>query len=125
MNGVAVFDDRVTKEKLETLKLCFLCGYYISDETIGAVIDLVKNNGLTVVTPKRFAPDYIRKQAKKSYNEICDGKGKWIITNNVLSQKTKKSVKGFIGNKGEMKFTFGDKTITMKISKDGNSFELI
>lgn len=125
MNGVAVFDDRVTKEKLKTLKLCFLCGYYISDDTIGAVIELVKNNGLTVVTPRKFAPDYIKKQAKGSFAEVNDGKGKWIITNNVLSRKAKNSVKEFIGNKGEMKFTFGDKTIRMKISKDGNSFDII
>lgn len=125
MNGVAVFDDRVTKEKLMTLKLCFLCGYYISDDTLGAVIDLVKNNGLTVVTPKRFCPEYIRKQTTGSFTEISDGKGKWIVTGNVLSGKTKKSVKKFLGNKGEMKFTYGDKTIRMKISKDGNSFEII
>ena len=125
MNGVAVFDDRATKEKLETLKLCFLCGYYISDETIGAIVKLVKDNGLTVVTPRRFAPEYIKKQAKKAFSEVSDGKGKWILTNNVLSFKTKNRIKPFIGNKGEMRFTFGDKTITMKISKDGNSFELI
>lgn len=125
MNGVAVFDDRVTKETLETLKLCFLCGYYISDNTIGDIINLVKYNGLTVVAPKRFCPEYIKRQTKGLFSEINDGKGKWIVTNNVLSSKTKKSVRGFLGNKGEMKFTYGDKTITMKISKDGNSFELI
>lgn len=125
MNGVAVFDDRVTREKLTTLKLCFLCGYYISDETLGAVIDLVKTNGLTVVTPKRFCPEYIKKQTKGRFSQINDGKGRWIVTDNVLSNKTKRSVRGFIGNKGEMKFTFGDKTIRMKISKDGNSFEII
>lgn len=125
MNGVAVFDDRVSKESLETLKLCFLCGYYISDETLGAVIQLVKENGLTVVTSRRFAPEYIKRQVKGAFSEVSDGKGKWIITNNVLSRKTKNSVKGFIGNKGEMKFTFGDKIIRMKISKDGNSFEII
>lgn len=125
MNGVAVFDDRVTKEKLETLKLCFLCGHYISDKTIGDIIKLVKYNGLTVVTPKRFCPEYIKRQTKGAFSEIKDGKGKWIVTNNVLSAKTKKSVRHFIGIKGEMKFTFGDKTIRMKISKDGNSFEII
>ena len=125
MNGVAVFDDRVTKEKLTTLKLCFLCGYYISDETIGAVIELVKNNGLTVVTSRRFCPEYIKKQTKGGFSEVSDGNGKWIVTDNMLSKKTKNSVKGFLGNKGEMKFTFGDKTIRMKISKDGNSFEII
>lgn len=125
MNGVAVFDDRVKKETLSTLKLCFLCGYYISDETIGAIIDLVKYNGLTVVAPRRFCPEYIKRQLKGRFCEIKDGSGKWIVTNNILSSDTKKSVKNFIGKKGEMRFTYGDKTITMKISKDGNSFEVI
>ena len=77
------------------------------------------------MTPKRFCPEYIRKQTKGSFTEVSDGKGKWIVTGNVLSGKTKKSVKKFLGNKGEMKFTYGDKTIRMKISKDGNSFEII
>lgn len=125
MNGVAVFDDRVTKDKLTSLKLCFLCGYYISDETLGAVIELVKNNGLTVVSPRRFCPEYIKRQVKGSFSEISDGKGKWIVTANVLSKKAKNSVKSFIGNKGEMTFTFGEKKIRMKISRDGNSFEIV
>lgn len=125
MNGVAVFDDRVTKDKLESLKLCFLCGYYISEETIKAVIELAKYNGLTIVAPRRFCPEYIKRQAKGSFSEVKDGKGKWIVTSNILSNKTKKSVRSFIGNKGEMKFTFKDKTIRMKISRDGNSFEVI
>lgn len=125
MNGVAVFDDRVTKENLTSVKLCFLCGYYISDETIGDVIELVKENGLTVVTNKRFCPEYIKKQLNGNSGEISDGKGKWIVTDNISSLKTKKKVKNFLGNKNEMQFTYGDKTVKLKIAADGNSFEII
>ena len=125
MNGVAVFDDRVQKEKLKTLKLCFICGYHISEETIKGICELVKDNGLTVVSPERFCPTHIKGQLKGNYTEISDGKGRWIVTKNVLSRKTKKAVRPFIGNKGEMKFTFNSKTIRMKISKDGNSFEIM
>ena len=125
MNSVAVFDDRVRKD-LESLKLCFLSGIHISDETLTFVAKLVKENGLTVVTPKCFAPEKIRAQAKKYYNEIEDGKGVWIVTDHLSSSKVRKRIAPFLGNKGEIRLTFaGEREIVLKIAEDGNSFEVV
>ena len=125
MNSVAVFDDRVRKD-LESLKLCFLSGIHISDETLTFVAKLVKENGLTVVTPKCFAPEKIRAQAKKYYNEIEDGKGVWIVTDHLSSSKVRKRISPFLGNKGEIRLTFaGGREIVLKIAEDGNSFEVV
>lgn len=122
MNGAAVFDDRVEKKCLEGLSLCFLCGCYISPRTIEAVEGLVRENGLTVITSKRFLPERLRKSGKR---EIADGKGKWIVTNNMASRRVKRAAKPFIGNKGEVHLRFGENDITMKLSEDANSFTLL
>lgn len=122
MNSPAVFDDKVKKETLESLELCFLCGYHISDETLSAVCALVRENGLTVVTPKRFAPEHIKAKAGLFNKEIPDGKGRWIVTGNPCSGFVKKRVLHFLGKKGEMSFRFKDREITMKISENGETF---
>lgn len=123
MNGAAVFDENVEKETLSSLKLCFLCGYKISDKTMDAVKELVKE-GLTVVTPTRFAPVKVG-ELKNDFKEIQDGKGAWIITDNLKSKKLKNRLAGFIGNKGEMSYKFGDKTLRFRITDKGDSFEMI
>ncbi len=125
MNSVAVFDDRVCKD-LESLKLCFLSGIHISDETLAYVSKLVRDNGLTVVTPKRFAPDPICKKAKQNYSEFEDGKGLWVVTDRVSSNRVRKKIAPFLGNKGEIRLTFdGGKEIRLKISEDGDFFEAL
>lgn len=125
MNSAVVFDENVTKEKLSSLKLCFLCGYHISDKTLKAVSELVKENGLTVITTKRFAPEHILQKTKGLCSEVIDGKGKWIVTNRFLNCKIKKAVKPFIGNKGEIRLTFADREIRLKISENGETFTVI
>ncbi len=124
MNGAAVFDDRVAPEKLASLKLCFLCGEYISEATLQGVKKLVHENGLTVVTPKRFAPAGVRSTVHAAYREVPDGKGKWIVCEDLYDRRLKKSIAPFLGSKGEMTFTFGDKTIRLAISKDGETFSI-
>ena len=125
MNSVAVFDDRVRKD-LESLKLCFLSGNHNSDETLTFVAKLVRENGLTVVTPKCFAPEEIRAQAKKYYSEIPDGKGLWIVTDHISSNRVKKKIAPFLGNKGEIRLTFaGGREIILKIAEGGDSFEVV
>lgn len=120
MNGAAVFDDRVGKDKLESLKLCFLCGYHISNETKKAVAELVKENGLTVVTPSRLAPLYVTMKCTGGRTEVRDGKGTWIVCDDLSSRKLEKRLRPFLGEKDEIKLTFGDKTVRMKISGKGD-----
>lgn len=124
MNGAVVFDDCAKEEQLNSVKLCFLCGLHISGETLETVKKLVRENGLTVVTPPRFAPDNIRKKGFGP-KETKDGKGTWIVTKNLKSRALKKRLAPFLGRKGEMTYTFGDKKFRLKIAKDGNSFEFI
>ncbi len=125
MNGAAVFDDRVTGDKLTSLKLCFLCGEYISEKTLKDVKELVHNNGLTVVTTKRFSPEGIRKTVHSNFREIPDGKGRWIVCENFEDPRLKARIAPFLGNKGEMTFKFGSETVRLQIARDGNTFLML
>ncbi|HHU84779.1 MAG TPA: hypothetical protein GXZ23_06380 [Clostridiales bacterium] len=125
LNSTVVFDDKVKKEQLESVKLAFLCGYRISADTLKAVTEMVKDKGMVVVTSKRFAPDYILSQVKGKYCEIIDGKGKWIITDSFSSNKLKKALETYLGKKGEIRLTFKDREIKFNISKDKNSITII
>lgn len=123
MNNAVVFDDKVKAEQLKTLKLAFLCGETVSKETADAVAECVRNNGLTVVTVPRFAPAG-KKAPAVGYREYRDGKGTWIVTKGFEQPGLKKRLAPFFGSKHEMRFVFGGKEIVMKISKNGETFDV-
>lgn len=126
MNSPVVYDENAKKEDLASLKLCFLCGYTISPETMRAVCELVSENGLTVVCPTRFAPiEVLAKAGQSKDGEAHIGKGTWIVTDDLSSPKLKKRLAPFLGKKGEMRFTFRDFELKMKISENGETFERI
>ena len=125
MNSAAVFDETVPPEKLSSLKLLFLTGAVIPDATIEAVEKLVCENGLTVVTPRRFAPASVSGRIKGRYSEIRQGNGLWIVTNDLASRRLKYRLTPFLGNKGEITLDFGDTVRRLKISADGESFEIL
>lgn len=125
LNSTAVFDHKVTKKTLDSLKLCFLTGIYISDKTISDVQKCVRENGMTVVTTKRFAPKKIADKVKGGFCEIKDGKGKWVVINSYSNPSLKAFLKPYIGKKGEMRFTFkNNREVIMKITNNGNSFKI-
>jgi len=124
-NLPAVFDDTVTKEYLKSVRLAFLCGLYVSDNTLKDVTALVRKNGLVVVTSNRFAPQKFVAEYSSGTKEFNDGKGKWIITDDMASDDLKKIVAPFTGNDDEITLRFkGNRKITMKISQDGNDVKI-
>lgn len=124
MNNAAVFDHLVKEETLKTLKLAFLCGYTVSDETAKALKKSVNENGLTVVVSKSLAPKVLLSKKYGSYTEISDGKGKWIVVNSFRSRKLKNAVKPYLGEKDVMHYQFGNHTYDLKIAEDGESFTI-
>ena len=124
MNSTAVFDHNADRKVLDSLKLCFLCGIHISEKTLNEVRNCVKENGMTAVTPKRFAPADIASKANGNVCEIEDGKGKWIVINSYRTGKLKNHVNNFLGKKGEMRLTFADKEVVMKINENRDSFSV-
>ncbi len=124
-NSPIVFDDQVTKEHLKTVKLAFLCGLFISDQTKKDVNALVKNNGLVVVSSSRFAPKKLADSYSGGTKEFNYGKGKWIITDDMAGNELKKLVKPFLGKDDEIVCRFkGNRKIILKISPDGNELNI-
>lgn len=126
VNSPIVFDDTVTKEYLKTVQVIFLCGLFISERTLEDVFYLVKKNGLLVVTSKRFVPNKFKKKYISGTKEFRDGKGKWVITDDMASDEVKRIVRPYIGQDNEIIYRFkGNRKVTMKISNDGNELEII
>lgn len=99
---------------------------YISPETLNSVTDLVKENGLTVVTSIRFAPKDIAEICDSDFAEIADGKGRWIITDDMASDSIKAAVAFLLGEPDKMIYRYkGGKTIRLKISENGETFEIL
>ncbi|MBR3929522.1 MAG: hypothetical protein IKJ65_11025 [Clostridia bacterium] len=119
MNSTLVFDENVKKEKLESLKLCFLCGEYISPETLEAVHALVKDNGLTVITTARFLPASLKKRYIFPVRVIQEGKGQWIVVKSFRSLRLKRLIRRWLGNPHELTLRFSDHESTFRISKNG------
>ena len=119
-NSAVVFDDSVTKAHLGSVKLAFLCGLFIREETLDDVCELVRENGLVVVTSKRFAPKELVAQYISGTSAFKDGKGKWIITDDMAGDALKRMVAPWTGNDNEIVFRFkGNKKVVMTISPDG------
>ena len=125
MNALAVFDDRVRAPVLSSLKLAFLCGVHVSPETLADVETLVRENGLTAVTPPRFLPERLRGLAKGELTQIKDGVGAWIVTNSFSSPALRRLLRPFCGAQGTIRLPFTDREVLLRISPDGETFETV
>ena len=125
MNGAVVFDEKVGKDKLESLRLCFLCGRRISGQTFAAVKELVRENGLTVVTKPRHLDASLAAKVDSAFCEIKDGEGVWIVVDDFRTARLKKRLRGFLGADDEIRLPFRDRTISLKIKDKGNAVELL
>jgi hypothetical protein len=124
-NLPVVFDDTVSKELLKGVKLAFLCGLSISPNTLKDVTSLVKKDGLVVVTSKRFAPEKFASEYSSGTQEFKDGRGKWIITDDMAGNDLKTRVAPWLGNDDEIVLRFkGNRKVIMKISPDGNEINI-
>jgi len=117
VNNVVVFDEKVRKNNMKTLKLAFLTGITVSKATLEDLQELVKENGLIVVSTPELTPESIKKQYTEGTFIIDDGKkgGKWIVTDNVLDEKVREQVKPYLGNNDEMRYVFGENQVLFKL----------
>ncbi|QGQ94459.1 hypothetical protein EHS13_05850 [Paenibacillus psychroresistens] len=114
MNGVVVFDHKVQRIHLETLRLVFLSGIGISSETISDLA-LFVDEGLIVLTPPELAPEFVGSLYNGGTKVIRSGRGKWILTDQVLSTEVREEVNSFLGKPDEISYRFGEEHIVFKI----------
>lgn len=118
--GPIVFDENVRYEDLKTAGLLFLCGEFIGDETLADAGRLVQE-GATAVTSVRFAPAGIAQGYTGGTLTVQDGKGKWVVTDDMASPEVKEELKDLLGEPDEITLNFkGGRKVRFKISEDGN-----
>jgi len=104
---------------MEGLKLVFLTGILISDQTMKAVQDFVREGGLCIslaaLAPMKF---------KGKTGRIADGSGQWLFVNDFLSEEVRKSVEPFMGKTDEISYRIGKQKLVVKRGKDGNSISI-
>lgn len=89
MNNVAVFDERADDETLGHPKLIFLSGSRMTDRCIKAVRRRVQD-GAVCIAAKWLVPEELGCSR-------CDGKGKWIVTDDFLDPELMNHIESFIG----------------------------
>lgn len=123
MNSPVVFDQTVRRPLLKSVKLAFLCGQFIDEETLKDVTSLVKK-GMIAVTSARFAPSAFSEAYAGGTQSFNDGKGSWIITDDMSSNDVKAMVAPYLGKDDEITLRFkNDMNVVFRIADDGNSFD--
>ncbi len=78
LHNVAVYDHQVEAATLAGLKLIFLTGETVSEETLAAVTDLVRQ-GATCVLPPRLAPAGSGFDSIRENTLVPDSTGGWLV----------------------------------------------
>lgn len=82
---MVIFDENVTGNVLDTIRLFFLTGHKISSRTMEAVAEKVKAGAVCVVPP-RFLPKHLRERISGEPAEVfSDGRGRWILVKDFYS----------------------------------------
>lgn len=120
-NNVAVYDETASDPKLySNAKLVFLTGKKISPECLATLTKLVEK-GLTVVTPTHLAPKSVLYAAAIPYAERKMGRGRWIITDDVMNPAVKRLIQPYLGQADEMRYVFGKTEVVFEAPKDDSS----
>jgi hypothetical protein len=119
LNGVAVYDHLAQAEQFKDVRLIFLTGIMVSDGTLKAITNAVKE-GAVCIALKSLA------QAQCGKGPVVqDGKGAWVLTDNFLDSDARRAATPFLGKPDEIRYRFGDKILTVKRGKDGNDINIL
>lgn len=106
-NNVVVYDHLASDPALFSgVKLVLLSGTQISDQCMKTLRDLVPQ-GLTVVTTRHLAPPELARDSTKTMTEHQDGKGAWIVTDDITAPEVRARLAPFLGKKDELRYVFG------------------
>lgn len=107
-NNVAVYDHLAADPALfSSARLVFLTGKEISPQCLATLEQLVRQEGLCVTTPPRLAPERLRSRAAAPFSEIRDGKGCWILTEDVTHPEVARRLGPFLGRPDQLRYVFG------------------
>lgn len=128
---LAIFDETVTGEVLDTVKLFFLTGPKISGATFDQVAKRVRGGAVCVIPP-RFVPENPRGQdhQKGPVRVEPDGEGKWIIVEDFYflhyetwtcgpcDKRLRQELLPLIGDGETLVYDFGEYTVRASLRKE-------
>jgi hypothetical protein len=119
LKGVVVYDHLAGPKEIEGLKLIFLTGVLISEDTIKAVKKFVKKGGLCISLTSLAPAEF---EERKGI--VKDGSGHWLFTDDFLSDEVQEAVAPHLGKPDEINYDVGDKKLTIKRGEDNNTIKI-
>jgi hypothetical protein len=111
VDGVIVFDHHVGFEHLDGVEVIFLTGVGVSPETSSAIEQCVTNGAKCVSLP-HLVPNGLPDPDPNGI--IVQGSGRWVVTNDFLSDTVRGEVAHVIPQEDIIRYRFGDNTVIMK-----------
>jgi hypothetical protein len=113
LNGVVVYDHLVGYDLLKGIPLLAVTGKEISPDTMAAVRKCVQEGAVCLFWAP-LAKKNGFKYGKEPVVVIPEGKGRFVLTNDFQLPSAWSEVAGLIGKPDEIRYQFGDKTVTLK-----------
>jgi hypothetical protein len=113
LNGVVVFDHKVSLKLLQGVPLIICTGEMISTETQQAIEVCVKNGAKCLTLPhllKQFATDTPPDEPRR----VSAGKGVYLVAKDFTSAAVKEFIAPHLGPSDEVRYTFGKHTVHLK-----------
>jgi hypothetical protein len=120
LNNVVVYDHLVDRKTLANPKLIFLTGVSVSDATLRAIRDCVRN-GATCISLKSLAPGDVSGRG----DLVPDGLGRWVLTNDFKDQQSAESAAPYLGKKIEIRYRFGQYLLRVEQGKRENEIRIM
>jgi hypothetical protein len=131
LHNLAVYDHEAKYETLAGLRLIFLTGARISQDTAAAVERCVREGALCVLPP-RLAPHGSDLERVQDPTLVTDGKGKWLAVPEFYRLHyecffggpalplLREALRGLTGDGDHLVYRFGDRTI--RFSQAGGDY---
>lgn len=124
-NNVAVYDHLASDPSLyASAKLVFLTGKAIDPSTMALVMRLVRESGVTVVTPSHLSTVQCQEKAGASFAEQAMGDGRWIVCDDVTQEDAVELLKPYLGQPDEMRYVFGGTEVVFKEPEPGTALRV-
>ena len=76
------------------------------------------------ITTPELANAFIEEQIEALRAQIGDGKGTWIVTEDLSSPALRRLIAPFLGEPGTVRLPFADREIVLRLTPDGNGFRV-
>lgn len=114
LDGVIVYDHRVTLPHIQSAEVLFLTGIGISQETLQAVETRVQEGAVCIALP-HLAPEGVRRAAGDN-GELALGSGRWVTTTDFLAPHVRRAVRPVLPRYDTIRYRFGEHEVSFRMA---------